>query len=138
MQMSGGDPTQQLDYLRATSGDVRKLGTATVGGARTTHYRAIVDLDKYPKLLPESQRDLARNSIKAFTKLTGQGTFPIDVWIDSRQLVRRMRMVMAMQSPQGPMTIWTTLDFYGFGAPVKVQIPPADQVVDVSELAASS
>jgi hypothetical protein len=137
MQMSGGDPTRQLEYLRATSGEVRKLGTAKVRGVTTTHYRAHVDLSKYPKLLPESQRGVARSSVEALTKLTGASTFPVEVWVDNRNLVRRMRMVMVMKAPQGPMTMWMTLDFYGFGTPVNVELPPADQVTDLAELAAS-
>ena len=57
------DPTQMVDWLRAASGSVTTVGTENIGGEPTTHYKATIDLDKYPDLVPPEQRDLMRKAV---------------------------------------------------------------------------
>ena len=64
LDLSLQDPSKLLDYLQATT-KVTKVGSATVRGAHTTHYRALV------------QRPELRNA-------------PIDVWVGDDGLVRRV------------------------------------------------
>jgi hypothetical protein len=59
------DPTKLLDELRSTS-KITKVGTASVRGVSTTHYRA--------KIKADSNR------------------VPLDVWVDGQGLVRRLRV----------------------------------------------
>src|SRR5205807_9035312 len=91
-QFSGGDPRQTVDQLRAVSGDVKKLGSDTIRGVKTTHYRATVDLRRYPKLVPAAQRATAEQGVKRLIDLTGTSSFPEDIWIDGQKRVRRIRL----------------------------------------------
>lgn len=88
---SGQDPAQAISQLGAVSGDVEKVGEEKVRGVDTTHYRATVDFDRYPSLVPASQRAAVRASMRRLEKLMGSSTAPVDVWVDDDDLVRRYR-----------------------------------------------
>lgn len=133
---SGSDPTRELDQLRATSGEVRRLGTARIRGVQTTHYRATVDMRRYPRLVPPARRAAARRAAEQLVRLSGVATFPEDVWVDRRGRIRRCRVAYSMRAPGAPggQKVATTLtqDFFGFGTPVHVQVPAADETKDVT------
>lgn len=100
-QYAQQDPTDILGALRQ-AGSVKKVGSATVDGVDTTHYRATVHLAKVA------------------------GAVPIDVWIDNDDLVRRMKTSYASTSMQ--------MDFSKYGEPVSVQVPSANDTVDMTKL----
>lgn len=131
-QLNQGDPSQLLQYLRASSGDVKKLGEERVRGTNTTHYRATIDLRKVPDRAPREQRAEVRRSIERVIQLSGTSTYPIDAWIDGRDLVRRMRFAFDLERLQSRIAM--TIDLYDFGTRVDAAPPPAGQVVDASEL----
>jgi hypothetical protein len=134
LQGAQSNPAQQLDYLRAVSGDLKELGGEQVRGVETTHYRTTVDLRKYPELLPEDQRESAEDSIDQVIRLTGLSKYPVDVWVDSKQLVRRMAFDQAFKTAIGKMSMQMSVDYFGFGTPVHVTLPPRSQTADFSEL----
>jgi hypothetical protein len=131
-QLGSGDPSQTLDYLRAASGDVKKVGSDQIRGIGTTHYRATVDLTKYPNLVPPSRRADMRKATKRLIELVGTTTFPAEVWIDTQNRVRRLRMNIPSGSAQ---TARMTIDYFDFGTPAPVQLPPLSQTVDLANLA---
>lgn len=127
------DPTQQLQYLRATSGGVRNLGRERIRGVETTHYSATVDLRKYVDRVPASRRRQAEQGIDRIIARTGSSTYPVDVWIDARHLVRRVRQVQSQKTQTGQvLTLTAAVDFFDFGAEPKVTPPPAGDVVDIT------
>jgi hypothetical protein len=135
MQMNQSNPAQQLQLLRAVSGRFTKLGPGRVRGVTTTRYRTNVDIRKYPDLLPEQQRKSMQNSIdKLVDMMGGKSTYPVEVWIDAKQLVRRMSLRMDLEAPTGSMSMAMSMDFYGFGRPVSVRFPRADDTVDMTKL----
>src|SRR4051812_4291588 len=85
----GGDPTQQLDQLRAASGGVEVVGEEKVRGADTTHYKASVDLERYPDVAA-GDPERVRRSVDRLIELTGQKKIPTEVWIahDSKRIVK--------------------------------------------------
>ena len=128
-----GNPADLLASLTAISGSVKKQGTATIGGVPVTQYRVKIDLAKAAARLP----DWERSSFQEFTQGLGASTIPVDVWVDSHNLVRRMREALPMPSDPGAPkdTVLTqTTDFYDFGVPVRVSAPPAAQVASLSQL----
>jgi hypothetical protein len=132
---AGNDPTKMLDYMRA-AGDVEKEGEEGVRGVPTTHYAATVDFRDYPELAPESQRAEAEKSIDRLIELAGQHEFDVEVWIGNDDLVRRMRMEMPMNPPGGQdLDMVIDYELYDFGTDVDIAPPPADDVVDYSEIA---
>jgi hypothetical protein len=134
MQMNQSNPAQQLEFLRAVSGRFTRLGTGRVRGVTTTRYRTSIDIRKYPNLVPEKQRKAMRKSIDTLVGVMGKPTYPVEVWIDAKQLVRRMTMRMDMKAPTGSMAFAMSMDFFGFGRPVSVTFPRAEETVDMTKL----
>jgi hypothetical protein len=124
---ASSDPSQILGYLQGISSSVTNLGPATVRGVQTTHYRAVVDLNKAAQVNPQAA---AR-----YQRVIGEvhsSTFPVDAWIDSSNRVTQMRVQIPV--PAGTTaatnggTVTVNLQFFDFGVPVTVTAPRPDQV----------
>jgi hypothetical protein len=136
-QLGGNDPRQMLDQIRSVSGDVEKLGSEKVRGVDTTHYRADVDLRKYPDRLPEAQREQARVAVEKLVDMTGSSTYPMELWIDDDDLVRRVKVSYDITTPgqKDESSFAMTMEFFDFGTPIDVSPPPEKDVEDLAELA---
>jgi hypothetical protein len=132
----GQDPTAQLRYLKAVSGDVRESGKETVAGVETTHYEATVDLRKVPSVAPRGERERARRSIERLIALTDQHAIPMEIWIDGRDRVRRIRFEQQLPQPAGRAKIRQTIEYERFGVKVSAEPPPDEDTVDLTDLAA--
>lgn len=131
LSSAGSDPAQYLDYLKAASGGVQKLGTQDIGGVSTTHYHAVVDLRRYAALLPRGQRAAAQQGITRLVALTGTSQVPTDVWVDSHHLVRQERVALSVRHsalPGNGLNEVVTVDLSHFGPKPPVAAPPASQV----------
>jgi hypothetical protein len=135
-QLGSNDPRRMLDQIRSVSGDIEKLGSAKVRGADTTRYRAEVDLRKYPERLPEKDREQARVSVERLIDQTGSATYPMELWIDDDDLVRRVRVSYDFEGAQKA-SFAMTMEFFEFGTAIDVAPPPARDVQDLAELARS-
>lgn len=134
-QTSGSDPSQMLQYLNGVSGNVDTVGREDIGGVTATHYKATVDLSRVSDEAPADIRKAVRASIEAMQEQIGKSTIPVDVWIGDDGFLRRM--TMSMQSDggaQGPFSMAMTLDMYDFGEAVSVEVPPASQVTDITDM----
>jgi hypothetical protein len=58
-QPGQGDPSQWIQFLRSAS-QMKKVGTDTVRGVETTHYKGVSNLDKLPEMVPPADRKAAR------------------------------------------------------------------------------
>ncbi len=134
-QLSGAgtsDPNQYLNYLRAVSARV-KVGSETVRGVPTTHYRATVDLSRVAAQLPPDQRAGAQASIANLERATGTRTVPMEVWIDADHRIRRLRLLQNARSPGGgTVAVSATIDYLSYGPTPPVIAPPASQVFDAT------
>ena len=127
------DPSQFLNYLRATAGNVSKQGSAVVNGIQTTHYHATIDLDRVPDALPAASRSAAKQAVSSIEQLTGLRKLPVDAWIDSNNLIRRMRLTFAESvAPSVKLTIGITMDFVKYGPQPAPSFPSPDQVTDAN------
>lgn len=126
------DPSQMLQYLRAASAGVSNLGHERIDGVETTHYRATVSLDRLLSTeLPSSDQSLVRQ----LQQSTGLNEFPMDVWIDSHHLVRRVAMSLALHVDNGQaLQENVTADITDYGPQPRPTPPPADQVADFGSL----
>jgi hypothetical protein len=122
-----GNATSALDALRG-AGETTKVGREAVTGVPTTHYHAIVDLEKAADQAPEKQRDALRKIVD----LTGTKEMPIDVWIDRKGLVRKMEYEQKLDDRGGTTKLSYVLS--GFGPSIPVEPPPSDQVSDILDL----
>jgi len=132
------NPAQFLEYLRAVSASgVHKVGAATVDGIATTHYQATLDLDKAPSLLPAAERAQATQAVAALEKLTGLHELPVNVWVDSANLVRRMTLDYTEHVSGQTVTGDVQLDFTSYGAQPVPSAPPASEVSSLNSLISS-
>jgi hypothetical protein len=116
-------PNSVLAYLKG-SGEVKKLGSEMVRGAKTTHYRVTVDLEQ-----AADRADAATaQSIRRVIRLSGVKTIPVDAWIDGRGYLRKVHWA-EHTSPQQAAQV--TMVLHDFGAPVKIKPPPPEATLDL-------
>lgn len=135
--LQSNDPTAALNYLRGVTDDVKKVGTETLRGAKTTRYTATLDLDKAAREVDEDQKD----DLAQIREQLGTNTIPTEAWIDEKGRLRKLRYSVTLpqagaegQAPADAGTVTASFELYDFGVPVEVTIPPRDQVTDISEL----
>lgn len=137
------DPTQFLEYLRASSGGVSTVGSETLDGVPTTHYRGTLQLSSILDRLPSSQQSAAKAALE---KLGDAGAIPVDVWVDAQQRVRRMQMSLGAGAPAGTpggtagaagVNGTIAIDYTSYGAVPPIVPPPAGEVFDASSMAAA-
>ena len=129
---SNNDPRASLETLRG-AGSVAFLGYQKVRGVDTSRYGAVIDLEAAAKQSPPAQQATMRQIIA----MQGTSTQPVDVWVDKQGRVRKLSetvdMTHATPPTPGaalPSSIDVTLEYYDFGTPVRVELPPADQTTD--------
>ncbi|MGH2895585.1 MAG: hypothetical protein ACRDPM_20280 [Solirubrobacteraceae bacterium] len=138
LSTTSSDPSQFVDYLRAVSDSTKKVGTDTVRGVATTQYHAIIDLRKYPNLVPASQRTTAKHAISTMESVMGGHTMPMDVWIDASKLVRRVSFSLGECVNNQKVNMQMTMELYDYGPQQAAQPPPSSQAYDLTPLLAAS
>ncbi len=121
MSKNFGSLTEQMDPLNSIKGmragvqDVEFVGAEEVAGDPVDHYRVTVDTAK-------------------MMEATGQKTVPgmpetltYDMWLDDKDLLRRMQFDLSGVKMDMLMSRW--------GEPVEVQAPPADAIVESPQMA---
>jgi len=128
MNANQADPNQALQMLMASS-NARVSGSDTIRGVRTTRYSFRVDLRR----LAEENKAL-RDSLESVIKVMGVDAYPAEAWIDAQGRVRRLKIAMSFNTPQGAMAMTMVEDLYDFGARAEIFPPADDEVVDLSSL----
>jgi hypothetical protein len=126
------NPANVLDLLRS-AGSVQTVGTETVDGVQTTHYRATIDLSKAAGLVGGP----AQQAVQHLIDNGGPSTIPVDVWIGDDGLVRRVSIDDRITVSGQTASVKVQLDISDYGATANVTAPPSDQVFDVSGLISS-
>jgi hypothetical protein len=128
------DPSQFVDYLRAVSSGITNAGGATVRGVHTTHYHAIVDLDRYPRLVAPRRRQAVAASVKNLETTLGSHKMPLDVWIDGQHLVRRLALDFGECVSGAHFRFSMSADLYDYGPQPRPKIPQDSQTYDLTPL----
>lgn len=128
------DPSQYLDFLRATSsGSVKNLGSATIAGVMTTHYRARIDLSKLPNAVRPSVRPAVEQLVASLKKqgMTPKG-FPVDAWIDASNLIRQIEINYSQPLPTGQAAnVAMKMNYVNYGAQPRPTVPGKGETVDL-------
>jgi hypothetical protein len=127
MSNQGTDPDDMLASLRATA-NVKKVGSETIDGVRTTEYQADLDPAKVKGLDARTRR-----SLEARLATAGVSMRPIHVWLRHDGLVRRMQLTMTIGSGGTSGTSKITWNFHDWGTPVKVDAPPAGDTAELTD-----
>jgi hypothetical protein len=134
----GTDPTQFLDYLRTVGAKTTKLGTATVNGVQTTHYHVLINLDNYPNLFPPSRRATATRGVASMERLIGTHILPMDAWVDSGNLLRRMSFSFGECVNSQHLNMAMSMNLSGYGPQTVPAAPPSSRTYDLTPLIVSS
>ena len=123
---------------------VEEVGPDTVDGVGTTHYRATVDLEKLLPLLVEMALDKPTDAEvqKAKDQLEKLGllSLPIELWVDEAGFLKQAQLALDLSAmdPDHPGTSFSvTLTFSDIGEHISIDVPPASQVTDITDLLTS-
>ncbi|MET7487181.1 LppX_LprAFG lipoprotein [Streptomyces sp. NPDC005538] len=113
--------------LPTGSKNLRLIGTETVDGAKTTHYKGTVN-----------SKDLAGERLDQFTQLEVSDPLTMDLWIDGDHRTKQFRMRAEhnddmVGTGDGPLDL--TITFLDINQPVTVKAPPTK---DTTPLAADA
>ena len=141
LSQAQADPAGQLAFVAAISTDVRRIGTASVRGVRSTHYLATIDLG--PEGRGGRGRAAVGEKLSQLGALVRSRRLTVDVWVDGAGRARRVVVSVPLSPKSGAgavaglgvdATMRIQADFYAFGAPVRVAAPPRAQVRPFSTL----
>lgn len=125
------DPGQFLQYLRASSGEVRKVGTQQLYGISTTEYQSSLQLSQVLERLPAVDRPAASEMLQ---HVGNDGSIPVETWIDAQGRVRQVRMSLSVSGSTASGSAEVTMGFTSYGAVPAISPPPAGEVVDLTSL----
>jgi hypothetical protein len=60
---------------------------------------------------------------------------PVDVWVDSHGLVRRIGLALSLATGTGRAQVAMTIELFGFGPTPSVTPPPRGEVLDATQAA---
>ncbi|WP_306320949.1 MULTISPECIES: hypothetical protein [unclassified Streptomyces] len=136
-QLTGGldstsqSPAQQIAVL-LDSPNLKHLGSATVDGEQTEHYKGKLTVDEMMskndslKVLSKSDRSQLLKTVKQ----AGIKNYDTELWINKDNLP--VRLDVTMDSSQGAVQV--SEKFSDYGAAVKAATPPADQTFDMMKM----
>ncbi|MCH0568690.1 DUF1396 domain-containing protein [Streptomyces sp. MUM 136J] len=128
---AGKNPAAESTFLTGSK-DVKKVGSETVEGVRTTHYNGTVTLDALEKSFDKADkatREKRQKSIEQYEKM-GVDRLTMDLWVDGDDHTKRFRM--RGDADKGPLDM--TITFFDVNKPVTVAAPPARDVADLAEM----
>lgn len=135
--LAGAAPSNPTDFLDAfgdADAEAEELGTETVRGVETNHFRVVIDTES----LLEDATPEQLEQLEAQGPLP-QGELPVEVWVGDDGLIHRYVVTYdgsSVETAPGEgfeeMTI--TIEMYDYGTDIGVEAPPPDQVTDSAEL----
>jgi hypothetical protein len=130
--LPGGDAKGELEMLEKAAGGVEKVGREDVRGVLTTRYRGSISVTENVDRLREEGADKTASYVEKLGK-----PVQVEVWVDAKGLVRRMRIVQSRpgEDGEGPTTIDLRTDFFDFGLEPEIDVPDSDEVFDGTSLA---
>ncbi len=137
-QILGGqsNPAQFLEYLKASGGSVQVVGQDTVRGVPTTHYHGTIDLKKAAAVVTERAHNGAlRKAFEEQVAKIGMTNMPVDVWVDSHHLVRRIVLALSVPAGGQHVSMSMTIEFFQFGPTPAVSAPSASETFDATSSA---
>ena len=134
VQGTQADPSQLLLWLGALGSAVDEVGEETVRGVETTHYRAVVDLERLGAQAPAGHGAEWAAYVQALKARLGTNEVPVEIWVDGDGLLRRLRQEYRFGGGGGGISTTITMELYDFGVEVDVERPPPDEVALIGDL----
>ncbi|MET7701912.1 MULTISPECIES: LolA-like protein [unclassified Streptomyces] len=125
------NPAQESTFLTGAK-DVKKVGTETVDGVKTTRYTGTVTLaDLRASLKDEDKatREKREKSLDQYTKM-GVEKLTMDMWVDGDDHTKQFSMKGAADKG----TLDMTFTFLDYNKPVTVKAPAASDTMDLAQM----
>lgn len=125
------NPATESTFLTGAE-DVKKVGTETVDGVKTTHYSGTVTLDTLRDSFKDEDkatREKREKSVQQYEKM-GIDKLTMDMWVDGDDHTKQFRM--KGDATKG--TLDMTITFLDYNKPVTVTAPPAKDTTDLAEM----
>ncbi|MCO6004525.1 LppX_LprAFG lipoprotein [Actinoallomurus purpureus] len=122
------DPAQQTKIF-TSSKDVRKAGTQTIDGVKTTHYTGTITAKDAAAQL----NGKAKQSFQDLYQKSGAKSVAFDLWVGADNLPRKLTAKSA--ASDGAAT--ATMIYSDYNKSFSVSAPPANQVADGNSLTQS-
>ncbi|MEV6943305.1 DUF1396 domain-containing protein [Streptomyces sp. NPDC051172] len=125
------NPAANSTFLTGSK-NVKKVGTETVDGVKTTHYKGKVTVEDLKASLKDKDktvREQREKALEQYEKL-GVDSFTMDAWIDGDDHTKQFRM--RGEADKGPLDL--TITFLDINQPVKVTAPPAKDTADLAKM----
>lgn len=128
------NPGEFLSAFEGADATVEEIGTESVRGVETTHYRITVDTEA---LLAEATPE-QRAELEAQGPLPS-GEFPMDMWIGGDGYVYRYILVfdgtlVEAEPGEGFESMTMTFEMYDYNAPIDIAEPDPSEVTDAEDL----
>lgn len=126
-------PLDMEDSLRmlSSSDEYQLVGHESINGKMTRRYRGEVGLGELVDYLRQAGKDEIAD---AYERIEGEAPTGISAegWVDRRDMLRRLRMVLPMPGKPGEptMTVDMRMDLFDYGAHPDIALPDPDSVVD--------
>jgi hypothetical protein len=124
------DPAQGLTYLKG-AGAVTRVGSESVRGVASTHYRAIIDFARLEAAGTGAQRLTMKRAGALLERLTGEKSLPMDVWIGGDGHLSRFSFGFPLCTATGRVREDLNVELFDYGRQAVVSPPPAALVTDV-------
>jgi hypothetical protein len=125
------NPATESGFL-TESDDVKKVGTETVEGVRTTHYKGTVTLAEIRASLKgedKATRQKRDKSLRQYEEM-GVDALTMDLWTDADHRTKQFRV--RADAGKGPLDL--KIVFLDYNKPVTVTAPPVKDTVDLAEM----
>jgi hypothetical protein len=124
---------------------VEAAGEQEIDGVPTTHYTGTIDLtrvienfgDVVGGEVDEATREQLEMAIDQFEAVGIDDRIPFELWVDEDGFPRRQRISMdfgELVPGSEDASMDMTVDYSAFDEPVEIDVPPASQVTDVTDL----
>lgn len=133
------DPSAFLDLLTDVGAPVTELGTEDVRGVSTTHVEAEVTFAQVLDDLPAERRERLESLLDGLAVGAADlPPVPVEAWVDADGLVRKLSLTVDLGAGKatadrglGDLVVTETVELFGFGEPVDIQVPDPADVADV-------
>ncbi|MFG3031110.1 LppX_LprAFG lipoprotein [Streptomyces sp. NPDC048253] len=124
------NPSHEGGFLAAAE-DLKKAGSETVDGVRTTHYTGTATVDDIRASYKDEDNSVRQRTEKSLAQYEKQGVdeLTMDLWVDAEDRTRQLRVQGFGR--HGELDL--TLTFRDFGKPVTVKVPAASDTLDMAE-----
>ena len=155
------DPVAFFDDLNRVARTVEQLSDSRrIRSVQTTGYRAVIDGERLFAPMFDAMEQMMRRMAERFAAMpsmpdsfsgpneneieesirmmreTAPDEVDVVIWIGGDQLPRRFEMKLELPTlgPQRGGTVTMTTDYFDYGAPISIELPPASEVEQVESL----